>query len=264
MDVLPVIIDNREPDAMVRTFEEIAAHLNDTAHREQDKFDLQIRRATLPVGDYEGGNGIVIERKTVQDFYQSIKDGRHRQQVPALAALHNQNKLPVLAYMGNFMELSQTARRACLTVITRYYFPSAIPVVALATDQDFAWFAIRTFQNGLKAATGALNVDVDQYAPQPANLGTVEAMLRGIKGVGAKIAQQFVKAQLSIADICTLTVPGLSLVIYDCSRNSWTTENFERFKKKPYKIAKKIWESLHKKPCEFNADEWLPFEGDED
>jgi ERCC4-type nuclease len=38
--------------------------------------DVQVRAKQMQVGDFVVGNEVVIERKTVEDFLQSVIDGR--------------------------------------------------------------------------------------------------------------------------------------------------------------------------------------------
>jgi ERCC4-type nuclease len=50
---------------------------------EIEKVDISIRR--LPVGDYQIGNRVIVERKTLKDFGKSIVDGRLFRQMIRLA-----------------------------------------------------------------------------------------------------------------------------------------------------------------------------------
>jgi DNA excision repair protein ERCC-4 len=68
---LEVIIDDREPISIEQEF--------------LTKGNLLVQRKRLDVGDYIFDNELIVERKTVKDYCESIKDGRLFRQVSKLA-----------------------------------------------------------------------------------------------------------------------------------------------------------------------------------
>lgn len=68
---LQITIDDREPTSLEEAF--------------RRKGNMIVERKRLPVGDYLFDQELLIERKTVSDFCQSIKDGRLFQQAGLLA-----------------------------------------------------------------------------------------------------------------------------------------------------------------------------------
>jgi len=72
---LEVLIDDREPLSVERELLE--------------KGNLLVQRKRLGVGDYIFDNDLIVERKTVQDFCGSIKDGRLFTQVSKIGQKQN-------------------------------------------------------------------------------------------------------------------------------------------------------------------------------
>jgi len=88
---LEVVIDDREPLSVERELLE--------------KGNLLVQRKRLGVGDYIFDNDLIVERKTVQDFCGSIKDGRLFRQVFKLA----QSKTPaILILEGKHKDFKET------------------------------------------------------------------------------------------------------------------------------------------------------------
>lgn len=245
---LDILIDNREPKSMDGFFGSVIKHLKKT-----EAIHWGIKHTQLQAGDYRCNN-VLIERKTVDDAVASIQDGRLKGQVPGLLAAKENGVSPILVIVGDMSNVHKTRRRAILTTLARYYLPAGIPVICVPDEDGFAWFCVRVFQHGV-GGIGTLAVDTVQVAPK--TFSVTERMLRAIDGVGQKIAAKFHAANLCIEEICTLTVPSISMIISEPVRTNWTKQLHAKHKKKPYKIAKTIWEGLHGKESLFETDEWI-------
>lgn len=58
---------------------------------------VEVEIGRLPIGDYDVGNGVLVERKTVADLHLSIERGRLWRQIGALRRLA---RLPYLIIEG--------------------------------------------------------------------------------------------------------------------------------------------------------------------
>jgi len=165
--------------------------------------------------------------------------------------------LPFLCLHGKFEDLDETKRKAIITVLSRYSAAGIITCSGLPTLADFCWYALRLFMYGsgeISEIPIEMSKTLKAYAISP-----VEAILRTIPGVGKKIASAFVGK--TVYELCSLTIPGISLII---SGLPPTDENIEKFKKKPYEIARTIYEFLRGKKSNYVADEWLPIPKDDE
>lgn len=252
---LSIIVDTREPKHVISALEDVIRHMNNGVQK-RDPINLDIRKLKLEAGDFEG-NGVVIERKTWDDFFASIVDRdstnvpRYRSQLVKLVKARDNKKIPVVAVHGDMTSVDDQKRLAILTVMSKY-FAAGIPVVCgFPNLHDFFWWVIRTIMYGASSIE-SIKVDLTKTV-KPVKGNPTATMVRSIPDVGPVIANKIADSGLTVYEICSLTIPALSLIISGLDVNA---VNLERFKKKPYKIAKKIYEYIRGKDSDYEAEEW--------
>ncbi|HEU0247040.1 MAG TPA: ERCC4 domain-containing protein [Gaiellaceae bacterium] len=145
---------------------------------------VKVERVKLPVGDYDLGCGVLVERKTVADLHSSLGQGRLWGQIGRLRA---SAKLPYLLVEGRDLDAGRVPagaiRGACLGVIGQG--------VALIRSTDAAdsalWLRI------LAARRGGVRLGRDRpvYAQRlkPAPDLVREAMLASVPGISVNSAR---------------------------------------------------------------------------
>jgi len=75
MEGIKIIMDDREPEFMKEVLELL---------------DVKVKKRRLSEGDYlcEGVEGVIVERKTIDDFCSSIIDGRLKEQIESMEFLY--------------------------------------------------------------------------------------------------------------------------------------------------------------------------------
>jgi Fanconi anemia group M protein len=166
--------------------------------------------AQLRIGDYDLGNGVLVERKTVRDLHLSLERGRLWRQVGGLRRVA---RLPYLLVEGCDLDdgsLSPVAvRGACLAVVGQ-----GVPVVRSENASDSAmWLRILA----RRTATTRLGRDRPVYAQRlkPASELVAEAMLASVPGISVVGARALLCRFGSVAGVVTadegewLDVPGI-------------------------------------------------------
>jgi len=259
-------VDKREPPNTKQSIERTINYMNSPKGvQKNDPIVTTVEMATLPAGDIECEN-VIIERKTWQDFFASIKerDGsipRWKGQLLKLKDAKAKGKMPLVAVHGNPIAVDKTAHKAIDTIMAQY-LAAGIPVVAgLGDFDDFSWFAIRVFMFGA-GEIESINVEMVKDV-KVVQCSPSEAMLRAIPHVGRKTANRL--AHHTIYDLTSFSIPALSLIMSGLPQ---TQDNIERFRKKPYKLAKDIYEFFRGKQVELDVEDWETFvdseQGDED
>lgn len=128
---LEIVIDDREPDAML---EYLLFYKN-----------IIVRKERLLVGDYLLDSGLLVERKTPSDFNASIKDGRFFKQVGKLA----NSKVPAcLILEGRKREyknlgFSKNAVQAILMSVSLIF---KIPILRSKSPQETVAIMLQCFK----------------------------------------------------------------------------------------------------------------------
>jgi len=255
-------VDKREPPNTKQSIERTINYMNSPKGvQKNDPINTTVEMATLSAGDVECED-IIIERKTWQDFFASIKerDGaipRWKGQLLKLKDAKVKGKFPLVAVHGNPMSIDKTAHKAVDTIMAQY-LAAGIPIVAgLGDFDDFSWFAIRVFMFGA-GDVESINVEMIKDV-KTIQCSPTEAMLRAIPHVGRKTAALLAKH--TIYDLTSFTIPALSLIMSGLPQ---TQENIERFRKKPYKLAKDIYEFFRGKQAELDVEDWETFVSEEE
>jgi len=129
--VTKIVVDRREPDSIVRSLKNLGC---------------QVYKTQLKLGDYVTKQ-CIIERKTVQDFEQSIIDGRLFTQVEELAKCQ---RYPFIIVTGklNLRRLTiDTFYGAIASVYVRY----GIPILYVETDVKLSYLVAKVLTKMEKA-----------------------------------------------------------------------------------------------------------------
>ncbi len=115
--------------------------------RHLKEFDLEIREKQLEVGDYILSDRVCCERKTIQDFLQSITNQRIFRQLESLASSYEK---PILILEGNqdtlFTERNMhanTIRGVLASVAIDYGIPIIWTQNSMETAAQLNWIAKR-------------------------------------------------------------------------------------------------------------------------
>lgn len=174
---------------------------------------VEVEIGRLPVGDYDVGNGVLVERKTVADLHLSIERGRLWRQIGALRRLA---RLPYLLIEGPELDAGPIApaavRGACLAVIGQ-----GVPVLPTRDPADSAlWLRLLAGRvNGVP-----IGRDRPAYAQRlkPTSELVKEAVLAAVPGISVGRARALLERFGSVAGIVSagydewIKVPGIGPV----------------------------------------------------
>ncbi len=164
---------------------------------------VKVLFATLPVGDYSPQPGIIVERKTVQDFIKSLKLKRFQRQLYELRDA-SEKALIIIEGKGLFsaMGMSQNAILHSLALITiGFGIPTIMTTNSFETAKFLKVIAIRE----------KINLDDDRslfykrkaLTPEDEILRVVEAF----PGIGTRRAKSLLEKFKSIKNLVNAT-PG--------------------------------------------------------
>ncbi|MHA1445013.1 MAG: ERCC4 domain-containing protein [Candidatus Hodarchaeales archaeon] len=217
-----IVIDSRE-DGKIR--QEVIRSLI--------KHNIEYKVKRLKVGDYLICDVLPIERKTINDYTQSLYSGRlHKQYYELsknysfsivaiignpLAQILEPNKIPIATFIssliGTFMKRAEKGQKGLV-----------IPL-QFQTEWEFN-LALKYLYDKVRGGDFKRSPKIEKY-----KISRMERQIRlisSIEGVGPKIAKQLFKRYKSIANLCTVSVEEL-------------TTN----KRIGDKTAEKIWNTLH-------------------
>jgi ERCC4-type nuclease len=155
---------------------------------------VEVEVASLPCGDYDLGQGVLVERKTVADLHLSLQRGRLWTQI---GRLRDAARLPHLVVEGSALDIAATApsaiRGVCLAVLGQG--------VALLRTQDAADSALWLRLLASRAAGVRIQRDRPAYAQRlkPQAELVREAVLAAVPGISAHCARALLEHYGSIA-----------------------------------------------------------------
>ncbi|MEW5759242.1 MAG: DEAD/DEAH box helicase [Candidatus Thermoplasmatota archaeon] len=121
-DKLSIIVDLRE--------------LHSKVVKELTKYDLNIKPMQLKIGDYLVSDRIGIERKSTEDFIQSLIDGRLFQQIKALKSNYMS---PILIIEGeSLFTVRQVSQSAIFGAIASIIADYHIPIITAKDEKESA------------------------------------------------------------------------------------------------------------------------------
>ena len=162
-----IIVDSREPPKISQIFT-ILGH----EHAVEE----------LPVGDILFDEKFIVERKTLGDFWSSIKDGRLDSQAERMQ--HYDKAVIILS--GDWKTLKPSQLNPIYGKIASLYARWNIPVFCTRNDTDLVSFAIRLYTKFTDGKTVSRNMIVKKaYTSKDVKI----AMLSTIDGIGTKKAE---------------------------------------------------------------------------
>lgn len=168
-----------------------------------EEFGVKIVFSTLPVGDYSPQPGIVVERKTVQDFIKSLKLKRFQRQLQELRDAAEKS-LIIIEGKGLYsaMGMSQNAILHSLALITiGFGIPTIMTSNSLETAKFLKVIALREKINLDDARS--LFYKRRALTPEDEVLRVVEAF----PGIGTKRAKTLLNKFKNIKNLVNAT-PG--------------------------------------------------------
>jgi len=113
------------------------------------KEDISVSRARLPIGDYQVGHSLIVERKTLADFALSVRNGRLFTQVARLVRQQRMRACLILEGTPDrypYLVIPQHASQGAVIAVTVIW---GLPVLRSATPEetaDLILFAARQLQ----------------------------------------------------------------------------------------------------------------------
>lgn len=161
--------------------------------------DVSVSMRRLPVGDYQIDGGLLIERKTLLDLAQSVKDGRLFRQACRLAAAPRR---AVVILEGTSKDLASSGmRREALqgALITLTVF-LGLPLLRSQGAKETARLMVYVARQGRALAWGGL----PRHGVRPkGKRGLQFHILQGLPGIGPERARRLLEAFGTIEAIIT-------------------------------------------------------------
>jgi len=166
---------------------------------------VEVGVTRLPVGDYDLGRGVLVERKTATDLHLSLQRGRLWRQV---AAIRDSARLPYLLVEGldNGGLATNGIRGVCLAVLGQ-----GVPVLFSRDPFDSAaWLRLLA----LRASGVRPGRDRPVYAQRlkPRAEQVREAMLTAVPGISVKRARALLGRFGSVRNVAAATEAELQSV----------------------------------------------------
>lgn len=196
-----ILIDDREPNILIEKIK---------------SYGVEVRVLRLPIGDYILGDELVIERKTIDDFFNSIAQRRYYSQLYRMKDF----KRPIVYITGVYPKKIPQKRQGSQLVpidiekelrlhkIISYY-SFRIPVIHVASDDEFIKDLLEFHKKSLKTEPSLRPLKPKKYI-------TVEDirvdMLGCVPGLGRKIAN-YLGRTYSISDLCNMSEEELSSIV---------------------------------------------------
>ena len=159
--------------------------------QELQSMNIPTETTTLEMVDYIINETTYIERKTVPDFLESLKDGRLFDQV---ARLRRAEKRAILLIEGPRLPGSNRVRNALCTISVQWY----MPILRSVDIKGTAWFLAKIHSN---AEIDTNPVHEYDYRPKRIFSSHQERMLTQLKDIGPETAKTYAKEILSAKTI---------------------------------------------------------------
>lgn len=182
---LEIYLDHREPEELMRTFQSFGNSI--------------ITRKHLYTGDIIMDDYLVIERKTLHDFFNSVHDGRLFSQIKRLQKLPKPALL-IVEDEAQGLQQRHFRKAAFQSLLFSIQWKFRIPVFFtrnILETVSLSLYCYRSFA-GKKLTTNG-NISHRKKSPTPREIQL--DMLARIPGIGKKRAQDLLKAYGSIKGI---------------------------------------------------------------
>lgn len=167
---------------------------------EKQKKGFELEITNLKIGDYQLANQFIIERKTISDFMQSVKDGRIFRQAYQMT-LSNFN--PVLIVEGDTACLSKMKRAAIQGALIHLNVMLGIPVLrSYAIEETAKLIQFIAAQSRRKKQIRVKPLANSGYGYQLNKDQRIKlSIIQMIPGIGAKKAYELLSTFGSIKNI---------------------------------------------------------------
>lgn len=165
--------------------------------REIYRLDLEVEMQQLEVGDFILSERVGVERKTVQDFLQSLTDGRLLEQAKNLAETF-ERPLLILEGEGLYTErgIHPNAIRGALACITVDYH---IPVISTDDEKETAKIIASIVGREQEEEEGEIPVRSERKALTLTELQRF--IVEGLPGVSAVLAKRLLEHFASVESV---------------------------------------------------------------
>lgn len=184
MNMIEIHTDSREPGLIINLLRKLE--------------NVIIVNSQLPVGDYAVGGGIVIERKSANDFLQSIRDDRFHEQALNIV-LHAAR--PVYLLEGDIYNTPSEFSIESLTGAVAWLHAQGISVIPSSSPKVTAetiFFMAKNAQVDMK------NVPLRSKKPKVTELN-VKLVLESFPGIGAGGSEKLINHFGSIRSLAMAT-----------------------------------------------------------
>ncbi len=215
-DQFEIVCDNRETASSVV--------------RNLSLMGIGLKLEQLPVGDYVISERVGIERKSSQDFTDSIKDGRLFRELKDLAERFER---AILVLEDDPFKNSQLAENAIYGAITAIILNLGITVYKTKDPKETALFLYHLAQKEQSKSTSKLKLRFDKAPIETSQL--LEYLVAGIPGVNALRAKNLLKEFKTLQNLFQADIPDLTKVetigkkiaqeIYKISRYKYEKEH---------------------------------------
>ena len=157
--------------------------------RELSEQNVNIKLLKLPIGDYVISERCGFERKSVQDFVDSVKDGRLFNE---LKKLKNQFPIPILILEGNFNASVSMHRAALLGTLSSIVLKMNIYLYQTTSPQETAEILIAFAKKEQREKkVKPFSIRFKKIPENPAQ--KLEYILAGVPGINTSRAQDLLK-----------------------------------------------------------------------
>ncbi|MHA2007939.1 MAG: DEAD/DEAH box helicase [Promethearchaeota archaeon] len=191
---------------------------------------VNIRLVQLSVGDYVISKRVGIERKSSQDFTDSIKDGRLFKELKQL--IENYDRA-ILILEGDPLEISTISENAIYGAITAIILNLGVVVYKTKDARETAMFLYQLAKKEQSERIVNLKLRFDKAPIETSRL--LEYLIAGIPGVNALRAKNLLKEFRTLQNIFLADIPDLTKIenigkkiahqIYKISRYKYKNSN---------------------------------------
>lgn len=168
--------------------------------------DVDLCRARLAVGDYQVDDQLLVERKTLPDLVQSIKDGRLFKQALLLVDASAQAVM-VLEGRGRDLAASRMSRQAIQGALTMLTLEIGLPILRAADPAETAALMLMAARQRRAIAAG----DLPRHGRRPTGKRRLQShILQGLPGIGPARARHLIQRFGSVRAVMTAPVDELA------------------------------------------------------
>lgn len=168
--------------------------------------DVDLCSARLAVGDYQVDDQLLVERKTLPDLAQSIKDGRLFKQALLLVDAPGQAVL-VLEGRGRDLAASRMSRQAIQGALTILTLEMGLAVLRAADPAETAALMLMAARQRRAIADG----DLPRHGRRPTGKRRLQShILQGLPGIGPARARHLIERFGSVRAVITAPADELA------------------------------------------------------